>query len=140
IVEQYAAMGASALSNAPFLVAHAVNRMAIAYPYYYSIFTERGPVCGTLLEFYLPGEKPCHPSYLIYSTIYGADGYENRGTAPVATHVNSYALAGWGGAILGLVFMTILLGLFAAIPVHTSIMSRTWAVMGVVVGYHLSQV
>ncbi|KQW79171.1 hypothetical protein ASC89_12790 [Devosia sp. Root413D1] len=140
VAEKVQQVAGSALWNTPFLTAHAINRMAISYPYYYEIFTERGPVCGTLIQQYLPGKKPCHPSYLVYTAIFGADGYEDRGTAPAAPHITAYAFAGWFGAALGLAGMGLLLALFTVGQRSSGPMADTWAVLGVVMGYHLSQV
>lgn len=130
----------TALGRAPFLIAHALNRMAVSFPYYYLIFTEKGPVCGTLVQQYLPGAKPCHPSYLVYKTIFGADGYEDRGTSPAAPHITAYAFQGWVGASLGLIGMGLLLSFFSAVPYSTGPMASTWTVLGATLGYHLSQV
>jgi len=126
--------------NAPFLFAHAVNRMAVSYPYYYSVFTEEGPVCGNLLAYVTPGDKPCHPSTLIYTRIFGADGFEGRGTAPAAPHITGYALGGWPVAVLGLIGMCAVLAVFSAIPLAGSTMAGTFVVIGATVGYHFSQI
>lgn len=138
--EQAQKVAGTALSRAPFLIAHAINRMAVSYPYYYLIFTEKGPVCGTLIEQYVPGTKPCHPSYLVYKSIFGADGYEDRGTSPAAPHITAYAFQGWIGAALGLAGMGVVLAFFAAVPYATGPMASTWTVLGAIIGYHLSQV
>ncbi len=140
VVERAQTVTGTAIWRAPFLLAHAINRMAVSFPYYYLIFSEKGAVCGSLIQQYLPGTKPCHPSYLVYKSIFGADGYEDRGTAPAAPHITAYAFNGWIGAILGLLGMGLVLAFFAAVPYTAGPMARTWTVLGAVVGYHLSQV
>lgn len=139
-IERAQSLASTAVGRAPFLVAHAINRMAVSYPYYYRIFTEKGPVCGTLIQQYVVGAKPCHPSYLVYKSIFGADGYEDRGTAPAAPHITAYAFDGWMGAALGLIGMGVVLAFFSAVPYATGPMASTWTVLGAIVGYHLSQV
>lgn len=128
-----------AFKFAPSLAAHALNRMAISYPYYYQTFTEQGAVCGGVLVQMMPGPA-CRPSTYIYEVIFGQDGFEGRGTSPMPVHVSSYAYGGWPVAILGLVSASVILGLFAALPLDKSAMAGALAVTGAVNGYHLSQI
>lgn len=140
IGEKISSLTRTSAHNAPFLFSHAVNRMAISYPYYYSIFTNEGPVCGDLFAYVTPGHKPCHPSTLVYSRIFGADGFEGRGTAPAAPHITGYALGGWSVAALGLLGLCVVLAAFAAIPWRSSATAGTFTIIGATVGYHFSQI
>lgn len=131
----------SSLKLAPQLFAHAVNRMAIAYPYYYHVFTKEGKVCGGLVDQAKTSENVrCRPSWLVYTRIFGKDQFEGRGTAPAAPHITGYALGGWPVAILGVIGICLVLAAFLAIPLYTSIMMSAFAVVGATVGYHLSQI
>lgn len=126
---------------APELFAHAVNRMAISYPYYYNVFTEEGRVCGGVLDQARTSENvSCRPSWLIYTRIFGSDGFEGRGTAPAASHITGYALGGWAIALLGTLGICLVLAAFSAIPINASIMGSALAVVGATAGYHLSQI
>lgn len=116
---------------------HAINRMAIIYPYYYQVFTKQGQVCGGLLAQAKVGQK-CRPSYYIYTEIFN-DQFNGRGTAPAAVHITSYALGGWPLAAIGLICASVLLGIFAALPLAGSSVAGAMAVTGGIMGYHLSQ-
>lgn len=126
--------------NTPFLLAHMLNRMAVTYPYYYKIFTEEGPVCGTLVQHLMPGAKPCHPTYLVYSRIFPNDGYTGRGSSPQGPHITAYAMGGWLGAFIAMFGACLLVAAFSAIPLNGGVMAGTFTVIGAVTGYHLSQV
>lgn len=131
----------SSLHLAPELLAHAVNRMAIAYPYYYNVFTTEGQVCGGLWEQAHTSENVrCRPSWLIYTRIFGEDQFEGRGTAPAAPHITAYALGGWPLAILGVLGICVVLAAFSAIPINAGLMSSAFIVVGATAGYHLSQI
>lgn len=121
----------------PIAMFHIVNRMAVIYPYYYEIFTNKGQVCGGLLAQAQVGQK-CRPSYYIYTEIFN-DQFNGRGTAPAAVHITAYALGGWPLAWVGLICGSILLGVFAALPLASSSLVGAMAITGGVLGYHLSQ-
>ncbi|MCO1624119.1 hypothetical protein [Pseudomonas putida] len=131
------ALSAAIGGEVPKMMFHAVNRMAIIYPYYYEVFTKRGQVCGGLLAQAKVGQK-CRPSYYIYTEIFN-DQFNGRGTAPAAVHITSYALGGWPLAAVGLLCGSVLLGVFAALPLGGSSLAGAIAVTGGVMGYHLSQ-
>ena len=121
----------------PQMMFHAINRMAISYPYYYEIFTRRGQVCGGLLVQAQVGQK-CRPSFYVYSEIFN-DQFKQRGTAPAAVHITAYALGGWPLAAIGLLCGSVLLGVFASLPLNAGSLMGAMAVTGGVMGYHLSQ-
>lgn len=121
----------------PQMMFHAINRMAISYPYYYEIFTRRGQVCGGLLVQAQVGQK-CRPSFYVYSEIFN-DQFKQRGTAPAAVHITAYALGGWSLAAIGLLCGSVLLGVFASLPLNAGSLMGAMAVTGGVMGYHLSQ-
>jgi hypothetical protein len=97
------------------LLIGAVNRMAVSAPYYYSVFSEEGQVCGTLVDRVLRKPSACQPSQLIYTRMFGADGFEGRATAPAAVHISAYALGGWLGVAFVLAVTAITLGGFLAL-------------------------
>ena len=130
-------IGESIGGHVPMMMFHAVNRMAIIYPYYYEIFTNKGQVCGGLLAQAQVGQK-CRPSYYIYTEMFN-DQFNGRGTAPAAVHITAYALGGWPLAWVGLICGSILLGVFAALPLASSSLVGAMAITGGVLGYHLSQ-
>lgn len=134
------ALATNSAQNAPFLLSHAINRMALPYVYYYEIFTTQGQVCGTLWTQFTPGAKPCVPTYRVYSTIFPNDGFEGRGSAPAAPHITAYALNGWPGAALGMIGICVLLAAFAAVPLSAGLTASSLAVLGAITGYHLSQI
>src|SRR5262245_41808641 len=72
---------------APVLTMNALNRMALPYPFYYQVFTERGQICGTIMDRIQRKKNPCHPSNVIYEEIYGKDPFGGKATAPAAVHV-----------------------------------------------------
>ncbi len=132
------ATGITVFNTFGTFVSAAANRMALSYPYYYRTFTYEGQVCGTILDRLERKVNPCHPSNLIYQKVFGNDGFEGRATAPAAAHITGYALGGWNGAVIAMVLASILLGVFAAVPVADA-MSATIVVMGALAGYYLSQ-
>jgi hypothetical protein len=124
---------------APRLLMLALNRMAIAYPYYYQVFTEEGPVCGGILA-QARRQPYCRPSEVIYTRIFGYDGFEDRGTSPLAVHVSGYALGGWPIAMFALAAGSVILGLFSAVPLDRGPLAGALVILGGVSGYHLSQI
>jgi hypothetical protein len=133
-----AGRGHTAYNTFETFVVAAANRMALSYPYYYRTFTYEGQVCGTILDRLERKTNPCHPSNLIYQQVYGNDGFAGRATAPAAAHITGYALGGWTGAIVAMILASILIGIFAAVPIIDA-MSATIVVMGALAGYYLSQ-
>lgn len=130
----------AAIGNAPGLLLAALNRMAVLYPYYYETFTSEGAVCGGVLQQAQRAPK-CRPSTLIYSRIFGtSEGYTDAGTSPQSVHISGYALGGWPIAMCALVAGSILLGLFASLPLDRSVSTSALAIVGALAGYHLSQV
>lgn len=125
-------IGESIGGHVPMMMFHAVNRMAIIYPYYYEIFTNKGQVCGGLLAQAQVGQK-CRPSYYIYTEMFN-DQFNGRGTAPAAVHITAYALGGWPLAWVGLICGSILLGVFAALPLASSSLVGAMAITGGRVG------
>ena len=137
--EQFVATTKAAPAHTSSLLVMALNRMAISYPYYYQVFTEEGPVCGGILA-QARRNPTCRPSKVIYARIFGSDGFENRGTSPLAVHISGYALGGWPIALLALVVGSAMLGLFAALPLDRGSMSGTVIIVGALAAYHLSQI
>ena len=105
----------AAMHSAPMLAIAAVNRMAVAYPYYFEVFTTEGAVCGGILEQARVGPA-CRPSTFIYTRIFGDDGFQGRGTTPAAVHISGYALGGWTVAIFALICASVILGIFTCLP------------------------
>jgi hypothetical protein len=132
------ATGITVFNTFGTFVSAAANRMALPYPYYYRTFTYEGQVCGTILDRLERKTNRCHPSNLIYQRVFGNDGFEGRATAPAAVHITGYALGGWTGAVVAMVLASILLGIFAAVPIGDA-MSATIVVMGALAAYYLSQ-
>lgn len=130
--------GAS-MHMAPLYMAQALNRMAIIYPYYYNVFTDEGNICGNLITQLTPGVK-CRPSWLIYTRMFGNDGFEGRGTAPAAAHISAYADGGWPLAMLALVGLSIVLAAFSALPLQGSAIFGSLVIIGSIAGYHFSQI
>lgn len=126
-------------TNVPRLAVQAMNRMAISVPYYYEIFSIDRP-CGDLLDRIKRKPSPCHPSTLVYESMFPADGFEGRGTAPAAIHISGYALQGWTGALIELGLAGLILGGFMAAWKYAA--SDIWAAifaMGAYIGYFCSQ-
>lgn len=132
-----AALGAAIGGRVPQMMLHAVNRMAILYPYYFEISSKEGTLCGGLLAQASVGQK-CRPSYYIYTKIFD-DQFAGRGTAPAAVHITAFALGGWPLAVIGMVCGSLLLGLFSALPLSSNALIASLATTGGVLGYHLSQ-
>lgn len=128
----------AAFENAPMLLFAVVNRMAIIYPYYYELFSTEGAVCGGVFAQMKFGQ-PCRPSTYVYTYIFGNDGFEGRGTSPAPVHVSGYALGGWWVALFALLAASVILGLFASLPLDLSATVGAFVITGAVAGYHFSQ-
>ncbi|MHC8408187.1 hypothetical protein [Pseudomonas sp. TMB3-21] len=137
LIENVTNVGGAAAQNAPMLLFNVVNRMAIIYPYYYEVFTQEGAVCGGVMAQAKVGQ-PCRPSTYIYGRIFD-DQFKGRGTAPAAVQVSAYALGGWSLAIVALLCASIILGIFASLPLGISATVGSLAVTGAITGYHFSQ-
>jgi hypothetical protein len=129
----------AAATSSPSLTVSGLLRMALPYPFYYQTFTDKGPVCGTLLDRVARRDNPCQPSLLIYERMFKDDGFAGFGTAPAAFHISGYALNGWLGAIIETVLAAVVIGAFMAVPVNASAVSGTVVVMGVLSAYFFSQ-
>ncbi|WP_319797010.1 hypothetical protein [Nitrobacter sp.] len=133
----------TALTSKTLLAATLLNRMAQPYPYYFDVFTQDGPVCGTLTDRIMRKVNPCQPSNLIYSRMFGDTGFDEfvsrNGTSPQSVHVYGYALNGWPGAMIELILASVVLGLFISVPAMTSNIAATIVVMGALTGYYFSQ-
>lgn len=136
-LERSRSLGIAVLESVPMMFFHAVNRMAVAYPYYYDFFTHEGQICGGLAA-QLQAGQACRPSFVIYNLMFD-DQFQGRGTVPAPVHVTAYALGGWPLAAAGLVCASIVLGLFASLPLRENALVGAMAITGGVVGYHLSQ-
>lgn len=132
-------IGDHAVRFAPQLLANAFSRMAIAFPYYYQVFSTEGPVCGGVIAQARIGPA-CRPSTLIYTRIFGDDGFRGRGTSPAAVHISAYALGGWPLAIFALIAASVILGLFSSLPIDAGATTGAMFIMGAIAGYHFSQV
>ena len=137
--EYFVATGKAVPSYVPNLLVIALNRMAISYPYYYQVFTQEGPLCGGILG-QATRDPICRPSELIYSRIFVDDAFQNRGTSPLSVHISGYALGGWPVAMLALFAGSIILGLFAAVPLDRAPATGTATIIGAQTAYHLSQI
>jgi hypothetical protein len=123
------------------LAAALINRMAIAVPFYYAEFSEKGWVCGTVWDRVVRKPSPCSPAIYIYNRMFEGDAFQNRGTATAAVNISGYALGGWPVAIIATSLAGFMLGGFAAFgrdwdasPLRASI----W-IMGIQVAYFLTQ-
>jgi hypothetical protein len=123
------------------LIARGLSRMAVPVPYYYEVFTENGPVCGTLWDRLLRLTNPCQPSTYVYEQMYGRDGFEGQATAVAAVHIYGYALGGWPISLLELVLASIVIGAFLALwpATQNSAMLTTVFVMGGYTSYFWTQ-
>ncbi|OMQ37162.1 hypothetical protein [Pseudomonas putida] len=137
VIENVVNVGGAAAYNAPMLMFNVVNRMAIIYPYYYQVFTKEGAVCGGVLAQARIGQ-PCRPSTYIYGRIFD-DQFKGRGTAPAAVQITAYALGGWPLAVIGLLCASIVLAVFASLPLGASATIGSLAITGAIAGYHFSQ-
>lgn len=119
----------------------ALNRMAVGYPFYYQVFTEDGPVCGTILDRIARRPSACHPSNFIYQKLADDESTDARMTQPAPAHVTGYALQGWAGALVELLIVSIAIGLFVSLPYGpgVSAMLSTITIMGGITGYFFSQ-
>ncbi len=119
----------------------AINRMAMATPFYYDIFTTDGPACGSFFD-RVVFRKPdsCHPSIFVYSKMFPDDGFNGRGTAPASHQIYEYARSGWTGAVIALVLGSIVLGFYTACYfARDRDTFATVFVMGVPAAYLLTQ-
>jgi len=139
--EYTAEVARKSASLAPVLFANALNRMALPYPFYYQVFTEKGQICGTLVDRILRKTNPCHPSNLIYEKMYGEETFGGRATAPAAVHITGYALGGWSGALIATVLTSLVIGLFMGLwqSARTSTLAAAVFVMGGYSAYFFSQ-
>src|SRR5262249_47461172 len=110
LLEYATTVARKAVSSTPGLVTNALNRMALPYPFYYQVFTEKGPVCGTIMDRIQRKTSACHPSNLIYEKIYGKGRFAGMATAPAAVHISGYALGGWSGAVIVTILASIVIG------------------------------
>lgn len=127
---------------APRLLAAAINRMALAPPFYYDMHNFTGPACQpSLSRLWHKRDMKCEPTLLVYSKIYGDYGFAGIGTAPAASNIYGYARAGWPGAIISTVFVMIVLGLFLALwrPAQCHAVFAAAFVMGCYTAYFFSQ-
>jgi hypothetical protein len=129
----------TAVASSPFLAVSGLVRMALPYPFYYRIFTDEGPVCGTILDRAARRQPACQPSLLIYERMFKNDGFAGLGTVPAAFHITGYALNGWLGAVIEAVLAGIVIGAFMAVPVNVSAVSGSVVVMGILSAYFFSQ-
>jgi len=114
------------------------NRMALAFPYYYDIFTDSPGKCGTIIDRIERKTNPCQPSTLVYQEMF-ADRFAGIGTAPQAVHITGYALAGWTGALIEILLASLIMGLFAALSELRGALIDTAIIIGCMAGYFFSQ-
>ena len=142
VARQLPAHVENGLASAGELLLRFPIRMAVAYPYYFEEFTEKGPICGTVWDRIKRKPSPCAPSNYIYSVMHAGDVvYRGRATAPAAINIYGYALGGWSTAILQTICAGVLLGLFAAIGrlrQSDAVAAAVW-IMGAQVAYFLTQ-
>jgi hypothetical protein len=138
VAEVNSRLFSSAFWAAPRLVAFAVNRMAVIYPYYLSTFSTDPSACGDLVGYLRPGAD-CRPSTFIYQRMFVSDGFEGRGTAPAAVHITAFALGGLPLAGIALVLASVLMGMFTALPSQGNATVGAVAILGAIAGYHWSQ-
>lgn len=121
------------------LLVGAVNRIALGYPFYYQVFTEQGPICGTIIDRIRRRTSACHPSILISQKITG--DVEEKVTQPAPVHVSGYALGGWSGALITLVIASIVIGGFVSLPLDAGANAavRSMSIAGGLAGYYFSQ-
>jgi hypothetical protein len=128
--------------NAPQLLIVLVNRMAMAVPYYWDIFTTEGQACGSFLD-RVVFQKPdsCHPSEFVYLRMFRSFDPIEKATAPAAAHIYEYAREGWPGAIVALGLVGIIIGCFMSFSAvaATNDTIATAFIMGGPSGYLLSQ-
>lgn len=124
-------------SSPVVLLLSPLNRMAVAFPYYYHVFTREGAVCG---DIFWRRKPPCVPTYLIYTRIFPKDEqFAGRGTSPAAVHVSGYAHGGFLMALITLAIASVILGLYSSLPLNASSTLGALFVSGSVAGYHFSQ-
>jgi hypothetical protein len=128
-------------ASIPQLAIAAINRMAIAVPYYYE-FAAAHPECAqATARLWIKRKLSCEPTLLVYSAMFGDDGFAGVGTAPAAVHLYGYALDGWPGALISLGLASIVVGLFVALwpAAQGNSMVAASFVMGTYAAYHFSQ-
>jgi hypothetical protein len=67
------------------------------------------------------------------------DSLPGQGTAPAGVQISAYALGGWPLSIIALVAASVVLGLFASLPLDASATTGTLIVTAAIAGYHFSQ-
>jgi hypothetical protein len=128
--------------SAPKLIITAINRMAIAVPYYYHFSDLSGPYCRPdLSRLWISRSIDCEPTTLVYTNIFGDDGFKGRGTAPAAVNIYGYALASWPGAIISTAAAMFVFGLFLALwpPLKGNAVFAAAYIMGGYTAYFFSQ-
>lgn len=133
---------AGSLVFAPRLAIGAINRMAMAVPYYFDFSEIEGPSCGQeLSRLWIKRDLACEPTLLVYTRMFGDDGFAGRGTAPASVNIYGYALAGWAGAIVSTIIAIAVLGLFLALwaPAQTNAVVAAAFIMGSYTAYFMSQ-
>lgn len=131
----------TAATSIPFLAAAAINRMAIALPFYYA-FHDTHPDCPQSVRLLYPKrDLSCEPTLLVYTDIFGNDGFAGKGTAPASVQMYGYALGGWPGALTSLALASIILGLFMSLwpAAKTNSIYAAGLVMGAYTAYNFSQ-
>ena len=119
-----------------------LNRMAISAPYFFEFSEFAGASCQPTLErLWIKRDISCEPSLLVYSKVFGRDGFEGRGTAPAAINLYGYALAGWEGAMISTGIASVILGLFLSLwsSVKRNSVFAAAFVMGCYTAYFFSQ-
>jgi hypothetical protein len=131
-----------AITFGPRIALSAINRMALAAPYYFDFNSYSGSDCQPA-TWRLSIKRPiaCEPTLLVYQKMFGDDGFAGRGTAPASVTLSGYALAGWTGAIISTITAMLFIGLFLALwpaAKSNSIVAAAF-VMGSYTAYFLSQ-
>lgn len=142
VARSYVERVAIALANkADDLTVVALSRMGMAIPYYYDIFTAKGPFCGSFFDWALhTSDLNCRPSLYIYNEMFH-DRFKGKGTAPAAFQIYEYAREGWPGVFVSLLIAGLLFGAFMSLrgPAKESDMIAAIFIMGAPVAYTLSQ-
>jgi hypothetical protein len=130
-----------AIQFSPRILANAVNRMALAPPFYYDMRNLTSDCQPAMIRMWLKRNIKCEPTHIVYSRLFGNDGFSGIGTAPAASNIYGYALAGWPGAVISTIFMMTVLGLFLAIwkPAQTRPVFAAAFVMGCYTAYFFGQ-
>ncbi len=131
-----------AIFFSPAILTGAINRMAVSVPFYFQFHAFAGDNCkAALWRMWMKRPLACEPSLIVYTALFGYDEFANRGTAPAAVNLYSYALAGWPGAIFETTLTLVILGLFLAVwgPAQNNAVAMAAFVMGSYAGYSFSQ-